>query len=134
MLDRILRTHSFKNNVKIILAGNFNAHHTWWNADIKNANPRDERLVQTLQKNQFELLNEADAYTYVYKYNNKVRTSVLDLTFANENVKPYISNWAVDHEQHTGSNHMLIRFDIEMDENNIMLNSIADKYNFKKTD
>jgi len=132
--DRILRTHSFENDAKIILAGDFNAHHTWWNADIENSNPRDERLVQTLQENQFELLNEADTYTHVYKHNDEVRTSVIDLTFANENAKPYISNWAVDHEQHTGSNHMLIRFDIETDENNTMLDPTADKYNFKKTD
>src|SRR5947209_112849 len=90
--DRILQSHSFENNVKIILADDFNAHHTWWNADIENSNSRDYRLVETSQKNYFELLNEADAHTHVYKHNNEIRTSILDLTFANNNTMPHMLN------------------------------------------
>ena len=40
----------------------------------------------------------------------------------------------MDYEQHTESNHMLIRFDIETDKNNTVLDSTTNTYNFKKTD
>ena len=45
----------------------------------------------------------------------------------------YISNWAVDCESHTGSDHMLIRFNIETDERNTVVDPTTNKYNFKKT-
>jgi len=47
---------------------------------------------------------------------------------------PHMLNWAVDYEQHTESNHMLIRFDIETDKNNTVLDPTTNTYNFKKTD
>ena len=45
----------------------------------------------------------------------------------------YISNWAVDCESYTGSDHMLIRFNIETDERNTVVDPTTNRYNFKKT-
>src|SRR5437762_9122648 len=132
-VQRILQTHSFENGIKIILAGDFNTHYEWWDASVENSNRRGNQLVEILQRNQFELINETDTYTYVYKHNDEIRTSVLDLTFANDTIMPHISNWAVDCESHTGSDHMLIRFNIETDERNTVVDPTTNRYNFKKT-
>src|SRR5439155_10059077 len=120
-VQRILQTHLFENRVKIILADDFNIYHEWWDANVENSSRRGNQLVEILQRNQFELINETDTYTHVYKHNEEIRISVLNLMFANNTMMSHISNWVVDCENHTGSDHMLIRFNIETDKRNTVV-------------
>ena len=49
-----------------IIAGDFNAHHSWWNKKINNQ-IRAENLVKWLTELKYELLNEPDVSTFYRK-------------------------------------------------------------------
>ncbi|RPA71420.1 hypothetical protein BJ508DRAFT_336054 [Ascobolus immersus RN42] len=78
---------------RCILAGDFNAHHLWWNSNTtqeRNA----ETLVPLLEDHHFDLLNEPDVCTHFPANGNN--PSVLDLTFASPDVFDAISGWSQD--------------------------------------
>ena len=112
-LDRILK----KTNIpaRSILAGDFNAHHPWWNSATRRSICH-ETLLQITEEGNFDLLNEEDTPTYHYAHGS----SVLDLTFSSPPITPLISNWAIDEDNPTSSDHELIRFDISSTENTIL--------------
>jgi Endonuclease-reverse transcriptase len=92
---------------RTILAGDFNAHHPWWNSNTKRE-IRHQPLISILEKGNFDLINEEDTPTFHYNQGS----SVLDLVFSSPSLTPSIINWAVDDENPTTSDHELIRFEI----------------------
>jgi len=62
---------------RTILAGDFNAHHLWWNSKARRS-LRHETLIDILERGDFDLINEEDTPTYHYANGS----SVLDLTFS----------------------------------------------------
>ena len=64
----------------IILCGDLNVHHSWWNSTVTNFKNTDN-LIDWLNNYEFELLNEPDQQT-CYKSNN----SIIDLAFASKNL------------------------------------------------
>ena len=90
-LDRTLKNIEIPK--RCILAGDFNAHHPWWNS--ANRRPiRHETLLKITEGGTFDLINQEDAPTYHYAHGS----SVLDLTFTSPPITPLISNWTIDEE------------------------------------
>ena len=117
---------------RCLLAGDFNSHNTWWNSNIRG-NRNDEVLVQLATDNNMVLLNEPDEPTH-YPANGNT-PSVLDLTFATPAMFDSISNWCIDPEMDTGSDHTVIRFEIASP---LLMPTAPDprsqRYNWKKAD
>ena len=63
-------------------------------------------------------------------------SSVIDLTFANSKIENAITNWAIDENAVTGSDHEVIRFELIASFNNLTSHApaLANKYNCNKAD
>lgn len=116
---------------RCLFTGDFNAHHPWWNSRIRTPK-HAELLVELLQSNHFDLLNEEDAPTHFPANGN--RPSVLDLTFASSDVYPIVSKWALDQDSATGSDHSVIRFEVQSLQHTTVPNPCSNRYNWKKAD
>ena len=60
---------------RTILAGDFNAHHMWWNSRAHRS-LRHETLIQILEEGDYDLINEEDTPKYHYS-NGSVTTMVV---------------------------------------------------------
>lgn len=116
---------------RAILAGDFNAHHSWWNYRIRNPKQADH-LVDLLESNLYDLVNEEDAYTHFPTNGN--HPSVLDLTFASPTVFDSIQNWAIDSEASSGSDHAVLRFELQSLQHTTVPAPTSNRYNWKKAD
>ena len=84
-----------------IFCGDLNAHHSWWNSNTTSKNA--ERLVDWLDKYNFELLNKPDLQTCF-----RSDTSVIDLTFTTKNLNNKLNLVWETSEQASGSDHIII--------------------------
>src|SRR5205085_6514069 len=114
---------------RTILAGDFNAHHLWWNSKARRS-LRNETIIKILEADDFNLINEEDTPTYHYTNGS----SVLDLAFSMPAVTPLISNWAVDEDHPTSSDHELIRYEITAESDEQVLPPTTERWNWKKAD
>ena len=128
-VERLLKNFSFPK--RCLLLGDFNAHSFWWNSS-RGSELRSEVLVDILQENNFDLLNEQNAFTHFPSNGNT--PSVLDLTFASPPMFDQVSNWCIDPEADTGSDHSVIRFEILSSTAPSVPNPQSQKYNWKKAD
>jgi hypothetical protein len=71
---------------------------------------RADELVTLIEEHGWHLANTPDTPTYHYR--NGTGSSVLDLTLATPAVAREVSNWAVDEENPTGSDHEVVLFQI----------------------
>lgn len=89
-----------------LLVGDFNLHHTWWNA-VAQPSTRADRLVRWLVGAKATLLNDPEAGgTFIRR--NLQHTSVIDLTFHTTFTRTNWTEWA--YLQPTGSDHEAITF------------------------
>src|SRR6266480_5904864 len=110
-----------------IICENMNAHHSWWNSKITNS-IRATELVNWLEKYDFELLNESDILT-CSRFNN----SIIDLTFDTKELNNMLLNWEINEDKVSDSDHELILFSININNDNLIENSIYNsQYNFEK--
>src|SRR5437660_7516913 len=91
---------------------------------------RHETLINHLERGDFNLINEADTPTYHYANGS----SVLDLTFSSPQVTDLISNWAVDEDNPTSSDHETIKYEITANNDNQVLPPTTKRWNWKKAD
>jgi hypothetical protein len=75
---------------RILVYGDFNAHHHWWNLERATGHINTEVLIPWLKRNTFELINTPDVPTF-YKA-NLARASVINLAFATINMREEIRN------------------------------------------
>src|SRR5437588_3463575 len=101
---------------RTILAGDFNAHHLWWNSKERRA-LRHETLINILENGDFDLINEEDTPTYHYSNGS----SVLDLTFSTPQITDLVSNWALDEDNPISSDHEMIKYEITANNDNQVL-------------
>jgi hypothetical protein len=94
---------------RCIITGDLNAHHTLWNSRVRR-NTRANELAALIEDEGWHLINVPDIATY--QYQNGTGSSVLDLTIASPAVAREVTNWAVDDENPTGSDHEVIRFQV----------------------
>ena len=77
-------------HLNIIICGDFNSHHSWWNSAILNLDARKVIvLVNWLQKFQFDLINKLNSGTF--HRNNLVRNLNINLVFSTLNISQYMS-------------------------------------------
>jgi hypothetical protein len=113
-----------------IFSGDLNAHHSWWNSSITNANIRTKDLINWLEKYEFELLNEPDQQTCT-----RSDTSVIDLAFVTKNLNQMSIEWEISEQIVTSSDHEAIQFSINIDSGNLVENPLyKSQYNFEKAD
>ncbi len=117
---------------RAIAVGDFNAHHQWWNSNVRNQK-RADSIISWTDTYHLQLLNEEDTPTYHYR--NGTGTSVLDLTFATPSSTEFITSWAVDDEATTGSDHEVIRFEYTTAAiEDTVTHPVCQQFNFKKAD
>ncbi len=119
------------NNQKVIIAEDFNAHHSWWNAKIANF-IRTKALVNWVRMHDCDLINTLNINTYHSYF--KRSSSVIDLAFALKSVQNYIKNWHVNEDANTEFNHEVILFMIVTKKMKLIENSLNASYNLQKVD
>ena len=80
------------------------------------------------------MINTPDLCTY-YAHSGS-SSSVIDLTFANSKIENAITNWSIDLNAVTGSDHEVIRFELIASFKNLTSHATAlsNKYNCNKAD
>jgi hypothetical protein len=95
---------------RCIITGDLNAHHPLWNSRVRRQTRADE-LVVLIEEHGWHLVNVPDVPTHHYR--KGMGSSVLDLTIAAPAVAREVTNWAIDEDNARGSDHEVIRFQIE---------------------
>ena len=135
-IERILTKIELSTNS--IICDDFNAHHAWWNFRIFFS-IRANSLIDWLIKNQCELINISDEITFSKQCNmkndqNRTSTSIIDLTFAIFHMINKITNWSINENAFTKSDHEIIEFSIICKNIETVDNFMNDAYNVDKTD
>jgi hypothetical protein len=135
--DRITKLHTIPRTLtplslpnRCIITGDLNAHHTLWNSRARRNTCADE-LTALIKDEGWHLINAPDITTYHYR--NGMGCSVLDLTIASPAVAREVTNWAVDDENTTGSDHEVIRFQITSLHPDTEVSKGTPRLNWKKT-
>ncbi len=129
MIEQELAKVMLNSEQKIIIAENFNAHHSWWNAKISNF-IRMKALINWVNLHKCNLINTSDINIY-YNYSDQL-SSVLDLAFASKNMCNHIKNWHINENANTEFNHEVILFTIVMKKVKLIENSLNASYNLQK--
>ena len=119
--------------MNIIICGDFNSHHSWWNLVVSNLNVRKAVvLVNWLQKFQFNLISELNSR--IFHRNNLIRNSNIDLVFSTSNISQYMSWWK-DEDYTIDLEHDMIFFSISREFDMLVENPLYTyQYNFEKAD
>lgn len=106
LIDELEQTFPSTSNHDIIIAGDFNAHHTEWSC------PTNDRFGEYMYDfsiaNNLNIHNEGTSPTFVNIYNNT--SSIIDLTFSSTGTN--IEQWKVKPDAIIGSDHSAIEFSI----------------------
>jgi hypothetical protein len=116
---------------RCIITGDLNAHHPLWNSRVRRQTRADE-LVALIEEHGWHLVNVPDVPTHHYR--KGMGSSVLDLTIAAPAVAREVTNWAIDEDNATGSDHEVIRFQIESLHPDVERTATRKHLNWKKTD
>ena len=114
-----IRAHSTGQRLKLldlpdayptIIAGDFNLHHPDWEEMTTEPPATARAMAEWLQDMSFSLLNVHNYPTF--HHHNHLHHSVCDLTMVNRRAIGHtlVSQWKVDEEARTGSDHIVIRF------------------------
>lgn len=93
---------------RTVLAGDFNAHNTYWNLDCRR---RERAEVLEMLINEYDLIINNDT-TIPTRPKQTAGHSVIDLTIITLALG-YVAGWLIDQEYATPSDHELIIFDLE---------------------
>ncbi len=83
IIERELAKVKLNSEQKVIIAENFNVHHSWWNAKIANF-IRTKALVNWVNLHKYNLINTFNINTYHSYF--KSLSSIIDLAFASKNM------------------------------------------------
>jgi hypothetical protein len=124
-IERKLKTIELTKNS--FVCDDFNALHQWWNSRIASS-IRANALIEWLNKFNCELINISNDYTF----NRENSCSVIDLTFATVDLASKITNWSINDDAKTNSNHEVIQFSINVEDFEIVNNLMTEKFNTQK--
>ena len=121
-----------------IICGDFNAHHAWWNFRISSL-IRTNSLIDWLTKFQCELINISDEITFSKQCSmkndqNRTSTLIIDLTFATSHMINKITEWSINENAATESDHEIVEFSINCKNIETVDNFMNDAYNVDKAD
>jgi ribonuclease HI len=108
-LKQFVETNPFSD---FVICGDFNAWHTMWNCH-KN-NHRGEKISQFITDNNLIVCNQGNSPTFSSTNANTqiTRESIIDITLCSNTSRLSISDWRVDPELITRSDHFAISFGI----------------------
>jgi hypothetical protein len=89
--------------------GDLNAHYPLWNSRVRSP-IRANELIMLIEEHGWHLVNIPDTPTHSFR--KGTGSSVLDLTIATPSVAREVSNWAIDKENPTSSDHEVVIFQI----------------------
>jgi hypothetical protein len=116
---------------RCVITGDLNAHHALWNSATRTPK-RASELVHLIEQENWRLVSVPDTPTHYYQQGT--RSSVIDLTLASPAMMEEVGNWAIDDELATGSDHEVIRFDIQTVHPDIEPTPPPERLNWRKTD
>jgi hypothetical protein len=76
---------------RILVCGDFNAYHYWWNSERTVGHINIEVLISWLECNTFELINIPDVP--IFYRANLARVSVINLAFAIIDMREEVRDW-----------------------------------------
>jgi hypothetical protein len=94
---------------RCIVIGNLNAYHSLWNSQMRYHAHADE-IVILIEDHGWYLVNVPHISTY--HYCNGMASSVIDLMIAVLAVAREVTDWAIDEDYPTSSNHEVVQFNI----------------------
>lgn len=94
--------------IPLIMGCDTNSHQTIWGSS--KINPRGKTLFEYIASTNLDILNKGKEPTFV----NRIRSQVLDVTFASQYSLDRITNWHIS-PQETLSDHKEINFKIQME-------------------
>ena len=114
-----------------LIAGDFNAHHYWWNSTISEKQSKSSQdLVDWLVTFNCELLNLEEEKETFFRSNLKGK-SIIDLAFTSNFQENTWEKWNIIEE--TGSDHIAISFSTFTRQTERVINPLIDlPYNLKK--
>jgi hypothetical protein len=92
-----------------IITGDLNVYHSLWNSQTRR-HARADDIVTLIEDHGWHLVNVPDTPTYHYR--NGTGSSVIDLMIAVPAVAREVTDWAIDEDHPTGSDHEVVRFNI----------------------
>jgi hypothetical protein len=90
---------------RCIITGNLNMHHLLWNSQARCHACADE-IVMLIEDHGWHLINIPNTPTYYYC--NSTGSSVIDLMIAVLAVAREVTDWAINEDHPTGSNHKVV--------------------------
>jgi ribonuclease HI len=121
-LNRILYPIFDSNELKsnLLLVGDFNLHHNWWNPRTEYNSPNSVEFVNWIENQDFNLINKPGKGTFFRPHMNQ--ESILDLTFATPNLANKINNWLII--PNLGSDHFGLQYSINYSDSNLVNNPV----------
>ena len=113
-----------------IITGDMNAHHPLWNSQATET--RATTLINLINEHKLSLLNEPDIPTF-HRRNTK-GISVLDLTFYTQQLEEFMGEWAIDEDNHPGSDHVMISYSILPTNAEFIPSPLTPRYKWKSAD
>ena len=120
----------------VLLAGDFNLHHTWWNAEAEASKAQKaDSLVNWLTSQSAELLNSPEVINAeggTFHRSNLKATSVIDLAFIKGFQRTKWINWR--YLEHSGSDHEVIIFQGIDNSTLVPTSTLMPPFNYRKAD
>src|ERR1700709_412874 len=108
-LERVLYPISNSLQSNLLVLGDFNLHHAWWDPLTNTTTPGSKEFIDWTELKSLELLNEPGIGTFYRP--NLIRESVLDLSLATPILANKVQNWSITPS--LGSDHFGITFNIK---------------------
>ncbi|KAF5556844.1 hypothetical protein FMEXI_897 [Fusarium mexicanum] len=91
-----------------VLVGDFNLHHRSWSSHTRNETAKSRELYERVSSSNMQLLTIPGTITYSNSQDESVRSSTIDLTFANQNIVPDVVYCRIHSAQGFRSDHRII--------------------------
>ena len=89
-------------------------------------------LISWLKRNQCELINTSDIFTFIRNLINRKYTSTLDLTFSTSQLLAEIIDWQIKENEYSDSDHKVIQFSIITEDITLIKSSFNSSFNIQK--
>lgn len=123
----------FPPGVPVVISGDFNEHHPWWETMATEPRPQARALATWMREAGFEIANHFDEPTFASHATG--RPSVLDLTFMNKTARllDTVQQWRVDAEATGASDHYALTWSMDATREEVT-NETGARFNWKKAD
>lgn len=132
-LNKLKGFLSLNPNAIHIVTGDFNAWNTMWGS--RHCSRRGDDIVNIIIDYDLILVNTGDECTYSTVANNAIRSSHIDLTMISDHRHIRITDWKINHDITTLSDHKSITFTINLDKNRQLTKNLKNstwRYNTSK--